>query len=198
MIERLHTLQNPIYSFNLSNAGSINLTGPITFNVNAILPIPNSLVNSWSLNGSSQVETTSALTLSPANFNMGTNTVLFSVTDNNSLLKVDNHATLHVATVSWTINKTLAAIEVNSAQRNFQVYPNPAKSQIFIKDESKTLKNISVEIYDVAGRNLKNPKVQNLSANEISVNVDGLLPQSYIIKVYENKNLILTQKIIKE
>ena len=198
LIERVHTLQNPIDSFTPSNAASINLTGPITFNVNAILPIPNSLVNSWSLNGSSQVETTSALTLSPANFNMGTNTVLFSVTDNNSLLKVDNHATLHIATVSWTINKTLAAIEVNSAQRNFQVYPNPAKSQIFIKDESKTLKNISVEIYDVAGRNLKNPKVQNLSANEISVNVDGLLPQSYIVKVYENKNLILTQKIIKE
>ncbi len=198
LIERVHTLQNPIDSFTPSNAGSINLTGPITFNVNAILPIPNSLVNSWSLNGNSQAETTSALTLSPANFNMGTNTVLFSVTDNNSLLKVDNHATLHVATVSWTINKTLAAIEVNSAQRNFQVYPNPAKSQIFIKDESKTLKNISVEIYDAAGRNLRNPRVQNLSANEISVNVDGLLPQSYIIKVYENKNLILTQKIIKE
>ena len=198
LVERVHTLQNPIDSFTPSNSASIALTGPITFNVNEILPIPNTLVNSWSLNGTSQAEASSALTLSPANFNMGINTVLFSVTDNNSLLKVDNHATLHVGTVSWTVNKTLAAMEVNSSQRNFQVYPNPAKSQIYIKDESKNLKNITVEIYDAAGRNLKNPRVQNLSSNEVSVNVEGLLPQSYIIKVYENKSLILTQKIIKE
>ncbi|WHF51151.1 T9SS type A sorting domain-containing protein [Chryseobacterium gotjawalense] len=78
------------------------------------------------------------------------------------------------------------------------MYPNPAKSQIFIKDETKNLKNITVEISDAVGRNLKNPRVQNLSSTEISVDVDGLLPQSYIIKVYENKTLILTQKIIKE
>lgn len=198
LVERVHTLQNPIDSFTPGNSTAINLTGPITFNVNEILPIPNTLVNSWSVNGTSQAETSNALTLSAADFIMGTNTVLFSVTDNNSLLKVDNHATLHVGTVTWTVSKTLAAIEVNSSQRNFQVYPNPAKSQIFIKDESKNLKNITVEIYDAAGRNLKNPRVQNLSSNEVSVNVDGLLPQTYIIKVYENKTLILTQKIIKE
>lgn len=198
LVERVHTLQNPIDSFTPGNSTAINLTGPITFNVNEILPIPNTLVNSWSVNGTSQAETSNALTLTAADFTMGNNTVLFSVTDNNSLLKVDNHATLHVGTVSWTVNKTLAAIEVNSSQRNFQVYPNPAKSQIFIKDESKNLKNITVEIYDAAGRNLKNPRVQNLSSKEVSVNVDGLLPQTYIIKVYENKTLILTQKIIKE
>lgn len=198
LVERVHTLQNPIDSFTPSNAASILLTGPLTFNVNEILPVPNTLVNSWSLNGSTQTETSSALTLAPASFNMGTNTVLFSVTDNNSLLKVDNHATVHFATVNWIVNKTLAAIEVNSTQRNFQIYPNPAKSQIFIKDETKSLKNITVEIYDAAGRNLKNPTVQNLSSSEVSVNVEGLLPQSYIIKVYENKSLILTQKIIKE
>lgn len=198
LVERVHTLQNPIDSFTPSNSTAINLTGLITFNVNEILPIPNTLVNSWSVNGTSQAETSNALTLTAADFTMGNNTVLFSVTDNNSLLKVDNHATLHVGTVSWTVNKTLAAIEVNSSQRNFQVYPNPAKSQIFIKDESKNLKNITVEIYDAAGRNLKKPRVQNLSSKEVSVNVDGLLPQTYIIKVYENKTLILTQKIIKE
>ena len=198
LVERVHTLQNPIDSFTPSNSASISLTGPITFNVNEILPIPNTLVNSWSVNGATQAETSSALTLSEADFNLGANTILFSVTDNNSLLKVDNHATLHVGTVSWLVNKTLAAIEVNSSQRNFQVYPNPAKSVIYIKDESKTLKNITVEIYDASGRNLKNPRVQNLSSNEVAVNVEGLLPQSYIIKVYENKSLILTQKIIKE
>ena len=198
MIERVHTLQNPIDSFTPSNASAINLTGPITFNVNEILPVPNTLVNTWSLNGTPLSGTSNSTTIPAANFTNGVNTVLFSVVDNNTLLKVDNHATLHVGTISWTVTKTLSAIDINSSQRNFQIYPNPAKGQIFIKDESKTLKNITVEIYDASGKSLRNPQVQSVSASEVSVNLDGLLPQTYIIKVYENKALILTQKIIKD
>lgn len=198
LIERVHTLQNPINSFTPSNGASINLTGPINFNVTEILPIPNSLQNTWTLNGTAQTETSSSLTLNPANFNLGLNTVLFSVTDNNPFLRVDNHATVHVGTISWTVNKTLGVVDVTANQRNFTIYPNPVKSQIFIKDENKKLNNISVEIFDSSGRSLRTPKVQTISTGEVSVNVEGLLPQNYVIKVYENKTLILTQKIIKE
>ena len=198
LIERVHTLQNPINSFTPSNAASISLTGPINFNVNEILPIPNSLKNTWTLNGTAQTETSSSLTLSPANFNLGLNTVLFSVVDNNAFLRVDNHASIHVGTISWTVNKTLGAVDVTTNQRNFTIYPNPVKSQIFIKDENKKLYNISVEIFDSSGRSLRTPKVQTISTGEVAVNVEGLLPQNYVIKVYENKTLILTQKIIKE
>ena len=198
LIERVHTLQNPINSFTPSNGASISLTGPINFNVNEILPIPNSLKNTWTLNGTAQTETSSSLTLSPANFNLGLNTVLFSVTDNNPFLRVDNHANVHVGTISWTVNKTLGAVDVMANQRNFTIYPNPVKSQIFIKDENKKLNNITVEIFDSSGRSLRTPKVQTISTGEVAVNVEGLLPQNYVIKVYENKTLILTQKIIKE
>ncbi|KEY18442.1 peptidase M64 domain-containing protein [Kaistella antarctica] len=198
LVERVHTLQNPIDSFTPTNSSAINLTGPITFSVNEILPVPNTLANTWSVNGTAISETSNVATLSPSDFINGVNTVLFTVVDKNTLLKVDNHENLHVSTISWSVTKTLAVVDINASQRNFQVYPNPAKSQIFIKDETKNLKNITVEIYDASGRNLKSPRVQNLSANEVSVNVEGLLPQSYIIKVYENKTLILTQKIIKE
>ena len=198
LVERVHTLQNPIDSFTPTNSSAINLTGPITFSVNEILPVPNTLANTWSVNGTAISETSNVAALSPSDFINGVNTVLFTVVDKNTLLKVDNHENLHVSTISWTVTKSLAVVDINASQRNFQVYPNPAKSQIFIKDETKNLKNITVEIYDASGRNLKSPRVQNLSANEVSVNVEGLLPQSYIIKVYENKTLILTQKIIKE
>lgn len=198
IIERVHTLQNAIDTFTPSNAASINLSGPITFNVNEILPIPNTLKNTWTLNGNLQTEASSALTLSAASFTSGVNTVLFSVVDDNTLLKVDNHSNIHVGTISWTVNKTLGAIDVSSSQRNFSLYPNPVKSQIFIKEENRSLKNISVEIVDVSGKSLRTPKVENLSSGEVSVNVESLLPQTYFIKVYENKTLILTQKIIKE
>ena len=198
LIERVHSIQDPIDSFTPSNAAAINLSAPITFKVNEILPIPNTLQNTWSLNGTLLPETSDTTTINPASFNLGTNTVLFSVVDNNSLLRVDNHSSLHVGTVSWTVTKTLGAINVNATQRNFTLFPNPVKSQIFIKDQNKSLKNITVEILDVSGRSLRNPKVQVLSSGEVSVDVEGLLPQNYFIKVYEDKVLILTQKIIKE
>ena len=198
LIERVHSIQDPIDSFTPSNAAAINLSAPITFKVNEILPIPNTLQNTWSLNGTLLPETSDTTTISPASFNLGTNTVLFSVVDNNSLLRVDNHSSLHVGTVSWTVTKTLGAINVNATQRNFTLFPNPVKSQIFIKDQNKSLKNITVEILDASGRSLRNPKVQVLSSGEVSVDVEGLLPQNYFIKVYEDKVLILTQKIIKE
>ncbi|HCN12707.1 MAG TPA: M64 family metallopeptidase [Kaistella sp.] len=198
LVERVHSLQNPIDSFTPSNAASINLSGPITFNVNEILPIPNTLKNTWNLNGITQSETTNSLTIAAADFPSGANTVLFSVVDNNSLLRVDNHATLHVGTISWTVNKSLSSVDVSSNQRNFSIYPNPAKSQIFIKDESRSLKNITVEIIDAAGRSLRSPQVNLLNSGEVSVNIEGLLPQTYFLRVFESKKLILTQKIIKE
>ncbi|MEC5157907.1 M64 family metallopeptidase [Chryseobacterium sp. MP_3.2] len=198
LIERVHTFQNPIDSFTPTNTAAINLSGSLTFKVNEILPIPNTLLNTWTLNGTTLAETSDTATLNPANFSLGTNTVLFSVVDQNSLLKVDNHSSIHVGTISWTVHKTLSTIDVSGSERNFIVYPNPVKSQLYIKDESRNLKDISVEIYDAAGRNLKSPRVEIISANEISVKMESLLPQTYIIKVYENKSLILTQKIIKE
>lgn len=197
LVERVHTLQNPIDSFTPSNASAINLAGPITFTVNEILPVPNTLVNTWVLNGNAMSEISNTNTIPAASFSNGTNTVQFSVTDSNSLLRVDNHATVHVGTVNWTVNKTLSTVDISSSQRNFQIYPNPTKGQIFIKDENKSLKNITVEIFDASGRSLRNPQVQNISSGEVSINLEELLPQTYIIKVYENKTLILTQKIIK-
>lgn len=199
IIERVHFFQNPIDSFTPANTSTINLSGPITFNVSEILPIPNTLVNTWTVNGTPIAETSNSATIPASSFNNGNNTVLFSVVDNNPLLKVDNHAALHVGTVTWTVNKSALSIgEIDVRERNFTIYPNPAKNQIFIKDKSNTMKNVSVEIFDISGRTLRTPKVEMLNSGEVAVNLDGLAPQTYIIKVYENKLLILMQKIIKE
>ncbi len=199
LIERIHTLQNPINSFTPSNTTAVNTGGSaVTFTVDEILPTPNTLVNTWKLNGSTLSGASNSITIPQNDFTAGTNTVLFSVVDDNSLLKVDNHATLHVSTISWTVNKTLTTVEINGSQRNFAIYPNPVNSQIFVKDQNRSLKNITVKITDASGRVLRTPKVQTLSSGEVAVNVDGLVPQTYILNVFENNILILSQKIIKE
>lgn len=198
LIERVHTLQTSIDSFSPDNSSGINLSGPIIFTVNEILPNPNTLENTWTLNGNPRSETASSVNIAAADFTNGVNTVQFSVVDNNSLLKVDNHAAIHVSTVLWTVNKTLSAVDINSSVRSFAIYPNPATAQIFIKDQKNNLKNVSVAVFDASGRSVKKLKAKTLSSGEVSVDLAGLLPQTYIIKVYENDVLILSQKIIKE
>lgn len=199
IIERVHTLQDPIDSFTPSNATSLNSNGAdLTFNVNEILPVPNTLVNKWTLNGTVLSSTANTLTVAQDQLSAGTNTINFSVVDDNSLLRVDNHASVHVGTITWTINKTLSTYDISSSQRNFVIYPNPAKAKLFIKDENKGLKNVRVEIVDFAGRTLRAPKVETVNSGLVSVDVNGLLPQSYIINVYENNSLILSNQFIKE
>lgn len=197
LVERVHTLQTPIDSFTPANSSTVEVSGPVTFTVNEILPIPNTLENSWTLNGTVLGNTQNTLQLNPANLVLGSNTLQFSVLDNSPFLKVDNHVTLHVSTITWLLNKTLATVEMSSSQRSFSVYPNPATSQIFVKDMRGTLKNITVEILDMSGRTLRTPKIQPAGSNAFSLQVGDLISQQYILKVYENKNLILTQKFIK-
>ena len=95
IIERIHTLVSPIDSYTPANSSTVNANSNVTFTVNEILPVPNTLVNSWTLNGTPLASTSNSVTITPAQLNTGNNTLLFSVTDNNPLIKVTNHNTVH-------------------------------------------------------------------------------------------------------
>ena len=76
----------------------------------------------------------------------------------------------------------------NSTKIN--VYPNPAKDKITVSTDSP-LSNAKIEIYTVSGKLIK---TSMLDKNRIDIN--ELSPGSYIIKVYNNKE-IMTGKFIK-
>ena len=77
---------------------------------------------------------------------------------------------------------------LKKVKENIFVYPNPVKSKIFVKTNSK--KGLNLELFDVDGKLLTTKKSNNL-------NVEGIKPGVYLLKInYENINV--TERIIKK
>jgi hypothetical protein len=131
LIEKIHTVKNPIDSFTPSNSATINTNSNVDLSVNLILPVPNTLKSEWKINGTTFQNDVNNITILPGQLNIGNNTVLFSVYDNTTMVRTNNHSTIHLSTISWTINKTeLGISDLRSKQYDFTLYPNPAEDFI--------------------------------------------------------------------
>ncbi|MCS3530736.1 M64 family metallopeptidase [Chryseobacterium sp. JUb7] len=199
IIERIHTLVSPVDSYTPANNTTIDGSSSVTFTVNEILPIPNTLVNTWKLNGTALAATGNAITISPGQLNTGNNILLFSVTDNTALLKVDNHSTLHITNITWLLNKssTLKTSEIKATERRFSMYPNPANNEFYIKGKQDFSKNTEVVLYDASGK-LIPVKSELKDAQTLRVDINNLPTGTYILNVSQDKEQIISQKIIKE
>ncbi|ASW75694.1 von Willebrand factor A [Chryseobacterium piperi] len=199
IIERIHSLVSPIDSYTPANSSTLNGNAAATFTVNEVLPIPNTLVNSWMLNGTTLSSTSNSLTVSPGQLNNGTNTLIFSVTDNSPLIKVTNHNTVHLATITWKLNKssTLRISEVKAEERRFSIYPNPAENEFYIRGKQSFSKNVKVALYDGAGRMIP-VKFEMKDSSTIWVGIQTIPTGTYTLSVMEDEGLIISQKIVKE
>jgi hypothetical protein len=198
IIEKIHALISPVDSFTPANITSVNANANVTFTVNEILPIPNTLVNSWKLNGNTLPSTSNTITITPSQLNNGGNTLLFSVNDNNPLVKVNNHSTVHFTNISWTLDKTnLGISEVKAIERRFAIYPNPADNEFYIKGKQDFSKNVNVMLYDASGK-LIPVKSELKDSTIIYVDINTLPAGNYMLNVEENKGLIISQKIVIE
>lgn len=198
IIERIHFLVSPVDSYTPTNSSMVDANSDVTFTINEILPIPNTLVNSWTLNGTALPSTSNSLVITPSQLNNGNNILIFSVTDNTALIKIDNHSTVHFNNITWTLNKsTLGASEVKAVERRFSIYPNPANNELYIKGKQEFSKNISVVLYDTSGK-LIPVKFEMKDSSTIFINIHNLPAGMYTLGVTEDKGLIISQKIIKE
>lgn len=198
-IERIHSLVSPIDSYTPTNSYVSVGSSNVTFTVNEILPIPNTLVNTWKLNGVTLSSTSNSITISPSQLNIGNNTLLFSVTDGTSLVKVNNHSSVHFANLSWTLNKsTLKPIrEIDVIERRFGIYPNPASNEFYIKAKQNFGENINVAIYDGSGKSLP-VKFNIKDETTLRVDISNIPSGTYTLAVTEKDQLIISQRIVKD
>lgn len=197
LIEKIHTTKNPIDSFTPSNSTTLNSNNQnLDLNVNLILPIPNTLKSEWKLNGINIATDIGNVSILPNQLNIGTNNLLFSVYDNTTMVRTNNHSTVHLSTISWTINKTqLGVNDIRSSQFDFVLYPNPAEDFIIIESKSGFTEKVEVRITDVSGKLIKKQNV-DLTKQE-KIDISKLNSQNYFINVYQKGELILSKKMIK-
>jgi hypothetical protein len=196
LIEKIHTVKNPIDSYLPSNSATITTNQPIDLSVSLILPIPNTLKTEWKLNNSNVATDVSNITIQPAQLNIGTNNILFSVYDNTTMVRTNNHNSIHLSTITWTINKTqLGVSDAKSNEYNFVLYPNPSEDYIIVESKSIFNEKIDVEILDSSGKLIKKQTINSTKKDKIDIS--KLNSQVYLINIYKKGEHILSKKMIK-
>jgi hypothetical protein len=202
IIESIHALVNPIVSY-APAAGTINSANQyIDFELTEVMkPIPNTLRTVWKLDGNIVLKNTDLLHLDQNTLSNGTHSLTVSVTDTTSMLKVDNHATTHLYTVSWSINKTSTGI-ILSADENkieYSIYPNPSSNVLTISTEIANKNNVSIDLISADGKLIQQiiNKPMEKGIYTTTVNIENLLSGTYSI-VFKAGEVIHTETFIKQ
>ncbi|MDG1728751.1 MAG: M64 family metallopeptidase [Algibacter sp.] len=198
IIEKIHSLASPIDAYTPNNNTVDNLTFPLDFQLNLIKPDPNTLESEWILNAVSYADNVDDVSILETDLAESTNTLTAVVHDNSPFLRVDNHDSLHVYTVTWTINySSLGVDDIESKMNNFNIslYPNPTYSILNLKFESSTSSNLKVDIISLDGKKVKSA---NLSSYEnTQVDIGNLSQGVYVTNFYSGNVLIASKRLVK-
>lgn len=74
------------------------------------------------------------------------------------------------------------------------IYPNPVKDIFTLKVETDHINQLKAEVYDLAGRILKS---ENIYQGNTQIDIGSLATSEYILKIYDNNQVIKTLKFIK-
>jgi hypothetical protein len=125
------------------------------------------------------------------------NQLQVTIQDTTSLLRIDNHETIHFYTILWDINVGTASIEnISRNALDIKLFPNPMKDVLSIQLAEELTESYGIEITDLSGRLLITEKV---TSNKMPTQLDvSNLPQGvYIINFKFKNNIIVSRKVIK-
>ena len=155
IIEAIHRLVNPVVAYSPLSSVVSSPEQFLSFRLTELMkPAPNTLKTEWQLDGAMIAVNTDSVLIDQNTLSNGAHTLVAGVTDTAGLLRVDDHATLHISQVSWTIEKTTGGIRINDAagRINCVVYPNPASDQLQVESGSETKGRVSVRVVSIEGK----------------------------------------------
>lgn len=91
-----------------------------------------------------------------------------------------------------TKTSTLSVEEVTTA-KNFKLYPNPFKDELFLSSENQTIKEVN--IYDLSGKLVKN--IPNINTRSYRLDAGYLVSGNYLVTI-KTENGLETYKVIKK
>ena len=198
IIEKIHSLVSPIDTYTPNNNTVDNPTFPLDFQLDLVKPDPNTLESEWMLNAVSFASNVDDISILETDLTAGTNTLTAIIHDNSNFLRVDNHDSFHVYSITWTINYTTLGIEdIESELKDYNIslYPNPAQSVLNLKFESQTVSNLNVEIISIDGKRVKSIMLSNLENTQ--VDISNLSQGVYVTNFYSGNTLIISKRLIK-
>ena len=198
MIEKIHSLVSPIDTYTPITNNVDNSSFPINFELSLIKPIPNTLDSEWALNTSSFASNVDGITIQESDLIAGVNALTAVVTDATNLLRIDNHDSFHVYTVTWSINNTALGVEDIISETNtlnISMYPNPSNNIINFKFESGKTTNLKLEVLSIDGKKINTERFLNYETYQLDIS--DLISGIYITNFYSNNVLVASKKIVK-
>ncbi len=196
IIEKIHSIISPIEAYTPVSNTVTSPSFPLDFQLNLIKPIPNTLKSKWTLNTLDFATDVDAVSVLETDLSVGINTLTVAVNDETTLLKVNNHDTFHLYTVTWTIDKTLGIEAITSETTNYNItmFPNPSNEIINFKFESDAETNLKVDIVGLDGKLLKSLLIPNYQTHH--VDISNLSSGIYLANFYSKNVLIATKKLV--
>ena len=196
-IEQIHSLTSVIETYAPQNTGSIDLSTAIDFTINTINPLPNTLDITWTLNGTVINSEDYTVSISKEDLASGNNQLLATIEDKTTLLKVDNHETVHFATTLWNINpSTLSIDDISTNSFDIKLFPNPTQNILYF-DVTNNNEDYNVFISDISGKQLIQKKMNNVGENQ-NIRIGTLPSGVYFINFTFENGLHISKKIIKK
>lgn len=203
IIEKIHSLVNPIDEYSPANAGPVTHTAsPQWFKAKLVKPVPNTLKCTWQLNTAVIASNTDSIPLSFNQLIMGNNGLMLTVCDTTVLSKDTAHAILHTYSVMWNVYYSSVGIGqlAISPQLEFSMYPNPASELLNIKYTLMENAETGVTVTDIAGKVLINERSRREPAGEYKkeIDVSQLVPGNYILSFKINEKIIQNKFVINK
>lgn len=202
IIETIHNLVDPVAAYSPLSSVVSSPEQFLPFRLTELIkPSPNTLKTEWQLDGATIARNVDSVLIDQNTLANGAHTLFVSVVDTGAMLRVDNHASLHVSLVSWTINKTTSGIRVKdkTAEITCDLYPNPANDQLKIAVESKNGKQVSFRIIATDGKMRIAKTGERLTDGkfQVSIDISSLEPGVYTL-VFQLDGLAYSRAFVKQ
>jgi len=125
--------------------------------------------------------------------------VKFNAAGSYSVSLTANYLTTPVTvTKSGYINvQNVSVADFKNFAKTIEVYPNPAKTNIFIASNYDLSKS-DIDMYDILGKKVNVDGINYINKSNIQLNISSLSNGIYFIKIYDENNSYSTHKIIIE
>lgn len=196
IIEKIHSSVSHISDYypktNVLPISSI----PITFSVDVIKTIPNTLDIKWHLNNKPFANGVDSIEINNSHINFGLHSVSVSVEDTTQLLRINEHNSIHLSVFYWIIEYSPTGFyNKTSDSFNVDLYPNPTAQKLYVNLSTLSNEEVILELYDLTGSLVK--KTQSSGNKQLILDLETIKSGTYILTILLNSQRITSKAIIK-
>ncbi len=189
--EKIHTLTNPIVSY-IPTDTSLNSTNPILdFSLAELMkPTPNTLKITWQLDALVFENNSETFQINQNTLTEGIHSLTASVIDTTAYVRVDNHATTHIHSVTWTIDHSNLGTQWQTNENiiALSLFPNPSNDFVNVNIELEKSASVTISIISMDGRVIQTLPTKELTSgiNNSLISIATLSQGNYIVALKIN------------